>query len=92
MRQIAAHFQEASRTVLEERVHHLELAVARLTETVRELARRLDDQSLAGPGEPAAADAATEAAELLLAAGVVHSEPDPHLDVAERETAAAADR
>ncbi len=67
-RQIGFHYQEASRFALEERMHLLEARVAALSEAVSVLVRGLATSPLAEPGDRAAAEAARQAHDLLLAA------------------------
>ena len=60
---------------IEDRVHTLEGRVAVLAEAVRILARGLEDLPAVEPGGNRAAQAARQAHDLLLAAGLEHAPP-----------------
>ena len=68
IRQIAAHYQETSMTVLEERVRNLESKVAALTDALRVLTGALEPGPLAEPADQRVPEAARTARELLLSA------------------------
>lgn len=69
-RQIGSRYQEVSMTVLEERLHRLEAKVTTLADALRVLARALEGGPMAEPGDREVADAARQARDLLLAAGM----------------------
>jgi hypothetical protein len=66
VRQIGAHFQEPSLTIMEMRLRRLEDQVAILTSAIRILAHSLEDGPLAQPGDRPVADAARQAHDLSL--------------------------
>lgn len=74
-RQIVAHYQEASMTVLEERVRKLESTVAALADALRVLTRALEGGPLAEPGDHGVAEAARTARDLLLSARLAPQPP-----------------